>query len=467
MKREVVLLWLFGFGLACSGMLAASTGSMDLEQLTQHAFDHNPRLAAVKELRREVAGGVLEARAGAFPQLEAVGGWNMSRNPSLLNSKDFSDFVPEGFRPEAQEIYNLGIELTQTLYSGGKIAAAVDLAEVLALIAESSIETARLDLAADVAEAYFSLLAAEGAVETIELQEKTRMQSLRTVEDRLEIGEATRLEQLRAVASLAEVGPLLEQRRGEIELAATQLRALLGMQRNSLLEVASIDADLPGSPPIDGLLEWARTHRPELMDLDLQKRSLGLQETIQQADGRPQIELEGRYGHQARLPDDLTDALFADWSVRLGLTWSFFDGGRRRGKVAQLESQGRQLTLQIADLQRSIEVQIEEGLVSYRSARASWEASRVAAEAAREARRVAGESYNEGVALQVDLLDAQDQEAAAELAEVEAYHRALGAGARLARAVGVSTTELIKRDFKLDSERNSVGVVSDQNSEGR
>lgn len=110
-----------------------------------------------------------------------------------------------------------------------------------------------------------------------------------------------------------------------------------------------------------------------------------------------------------------------------------------------MESQERQIALQILDLKRSIEVEVEEGLTSYRSARAGWEASRFSAEAAREARRVASESYTEGVALQVDLLAAQDQEASAELAEIEAYHRALAAGTRLARAVGAVTSDLLDR----------------------
>ena len=424
---------------------AAAEESLTLKELTDRAWEGNPALAAVEELRSEVQGGVTEARADAFPQLDAVGAWNRSRNPSLLNSPDFSEFVPEGFRPQEQEIYDLAVELTQTLYSGGKISAAVELAEVLVDLAEASIQTARLDLARDVAQTYFDLLAAEGAMSTYELQEKTRRQNLETVENRLEMGEATRLEQLQALAALAEVRPQLEQRRGETEVLTAQLKSLLGMRRTESLSVAPLEMNLPEVPTLEALLGWAEEKRPEILDLSLQVSSLDLQRTIRVADGRPQVELEGRYGRQARLVDDLTDDLFANWSVRLGLRWSFFDGGRREGEVAQLDSQSRQLALRLEDLRRSIEVQVEEGVSSYRAARAGWVASQVAAEAAREARRVASESYTEGIALQVDLLNAQDQEASAELAEVEAYYRALGSVARLARAVGVPATELIHR----------------------
>jgi outer membrane protein TolC len=425
---------------------------MTLEELTQRAFEHNPGLAAIEELRVEVEGGVEEARADAYPQLEAFSGWNRSRNPSLLNSPDFAEFVGEGFRPQEQEIYDLGVELTQTLYSGGKISAAVDLAEVLAQMAEANIETARLDLANRVAQAYFNLLGSKDAVAAIELQETARRQNLETVENRLELGEATRLEQLRAQAALAEVRPLLEQRRGDIEVLEAQIKALLGLPREEPLRVAGFDRELPAPPSLVGLLDWAWERRPELEDLGLQVESLGFQRTIKAADGRPQIDLEGRYGHQSRLVENIDDSLFADWSVNLGVRWSFFDGGRRRGQLVQLESQERQLALQILDLERSIEVEVEEGLTSYRAARAGWEASRFSAEAAREARRVAAESYTEGVALQGDLLDAQDQEGRAELAEIEAYHRALSASARLARAVGAVTGDLFDKFSQIDDQ---------------
>ncbi|MBZ0112943.1 MAG: TolC family protein [Thermoanaerobaculia bacterium] len=434
---------------------------MTLEDLILRAFENNPGLAAVEELRTEVEGGVEEARAGAYPQLDAVAGWNRSRNPSLLNSPDFADFVGEGFRPQEQEIYNLGIELTQTLYSGGKISAAVDLAEVLAQMAEANIETARLDLANSVAQVYFSLLGSKDAVAAIELQENARRQNLQTVENRLELGEATRLEQLRAQAALAEVRPLLEQRRGDIQVLEAQLKALLGLPRGEPLWVADFDRDLPSPPSLVALLDWARERRPELEDLGLQVESLGLQRTIKAADGRPQIDLEGRYGHQSRLVENLDDSLFADWSLNLGVRWSFFDGGRRRGQLVQLESRERQLALQILDLKRSIEVEVEEGLTSYRSVRAGWEASRFSAEAAREARRVASESYTEGVALQVDVLDAQDQEARAELAEIEAYHRALAAGARLARAVGAVTSDLFDKISQTNDLSQTNSAVDD------
>ncbi len=85
--------------------------------------------------------------------------------------------------------------------------------------------------------------------------------------------------------------------------------------------------------------------------------------------------------------------------------------------------------------------ELASGLAEYRTARARCESSAVAAAAAREARRVARESYEQGVALLTDLLDAQRQEAEAQLLEVEAFYDARIQAARLARALGQLPTE--------------------------
>ncbi len=57
--------------------------------------------------------------------------WSRSRDPSLLNSRDFEDIVDlfPDFEPGEQELWDLAVEVSQPLYTSGKVRAAVDLAE--------------------------------------------------------------------------------------------------------------------------------------------------------------------------------------------------------------------------------------------------------------------------------------------------------------------------------------------------
>ncbi len=431
--------------LAASGLAAGETAPapLDLTAVVALALGQNPALQAEAERRAEVAGGVDEAAAGAWPQVDLVGSWSRARNPAFLNSPDFEDILEQfpDFKPGEQELWDLGVELRQTLYSGGKVKAAIDLARLVAGVTDAQIGTVELDTALAAAEAYFRLLRAQGALETVEIQQQARQRSLEVVEVRYELGAATRLELLRARSQLAAVEPAVARIGGQVEVGKSRLRTALGLEPETVMEVAPAAGELPKPPAFAPLLELAHRQRPELEDLRLQDQALGRQRAIAAADGRPQVELAGLYGRQVRLVDNFGQPLFDNWSLSLGLTWSLFDGGRRKGQLAQLESRRQQLEWQRRDLQNQIASELEEALVEYRTALERRRAAEVAAQAAQEAARVADESYREGVAIQADLLDAQEEETRAELVRVEALYDAWIQAARLLRAVGRLPTE--------------------------
>jgi HAE1 family hydrophobic/amphiphilic exporter-1 len=447
-RRVTALVWAALAILALPAAGQPPTVEVDLEAAVALALARNPALAAVEERLREVAGGVREARAEAFPQLTGRASWAASRNPAFLNSPDFEDIIaqfPGGdFEPSEQRLYSTGVEVSQPLYTFGKISAAVSLAERVVEVTDAQIAAARLEVALDAAEAYYELLAAREALAVGEVQERVRREALGVVEARYELGEATRLELLRSQAALAQVAPTVAGLRGDVEVAVSRLRRVLGTEPGVVVEVRDGNRgsgpagprDLPEPPDLASLLRRAES-RPELADLALQRDVLAHRQSVIAADGKPQVELDAFLGRQVRELDNVSDPLYDDYSVALGVTWSFFDGGRRKGQIAQLESQRRQLEHRRRDLAAEIHQEVAEALTGYRTAVARWRAAQAAAEASREAARVAREGYQEGVALQADWLDAQRQETETEIEAVEAFYDARQEAARLARAVGV------------------------------
>jgi len=449
----------------------AETVAVDLRKVVVLALSRNPSLQAAEEKRQEVAGGVTEVRADAFPQLTATSSYALSRNPSFLNSPDFEDILkqfPGGdFTPSEQKLYSAGVEVSQPLYTFGKIGAALDLARLVVDATEAQIGTARLDTALAAAEAYYEVLRSRESLAVGLVQRRVRRDALEVVRARYEIGEATRLELLRAQSAVAEVTPTLAEQAGDLSVARSRLRNVLGLPPQARLVVTggiavdlpslghlpaegagegtgtSVDVlasrrseELPAVPEMNGLWRAASANRPEIADLELQRQALAKRQVVTRAESRPQVELNGFFGRQARLYENLDQALYDNYSVSLGVRWEFFDGGRRRGQIAQYESQRRQLAHQLDDLRDAIQLELETALSAYRTERERWLAAETAATAAREASRVARESYREGVALQTDWLDAQRQETEAEILAVEAYYDARREAARMARAVG-------------------------------
>jgi outer membrane protein len=430
----------------------AVPAAIDLEAAVRLALANNPALRAVRAKRDELQGGVVEVRADAYPQLALTSSWARSRSPAFLNSPDFEDILaqfPGGdFRPAEQTLYSAGVEVSQPLFTFGKIRSALDLARLLVESTDEEIRTAMLDAGAEAAVAYFELLTRRESLAAVETQERARREDLAVVEARYEIGEATRLELLRAQSALLDVRPRVAAAKGDVAVATGRLRRALGFGPATPLAVSPPAAaaagerrELPPPPPLDRLLATAAARRPELAQLALQRQALARQQQVTRAEGKPQIDFNGFFGRQVRLVENLDDPLYDNWSMSIGVRWEFFDGGRRRGQVAQLESQRDQLAFQLADAVNGVLVEIEEERTGYLTAAERYDAARLAAETAREATRVARESYEEGVVLQVDWLDAQQREIEADLVEIDAYYQAMTNAARLSRAIGALPTE--------------------------
>lgn len=219
-------------------------------------------------------------------------------------------------------------------------------------------------------------------------------------------------------------------------VAETELRRLLGLPGEEPLELAADRGPLPDPPAAGRLVDEAVAARPELDDLAHQAAVYVKRQRITRADGRPRLDLNGSYGREVRLVDNLGDPLYDAWSFTLEMKWSLFDGGRRRGQIEQFESQRRQLELSRADLESRIRLETRRALSDYETARARARSAELAAQVAREAVRVARESWEQGVATQTDLLDAQSRSTAADVLAVESYYDALIQASRLARAAG-------------------------------
>lgn len=418
----------------------AEAAELDLPRAVELAFANNPALAAAREVRSQVEGGIVEAKADAFPQIALDSSWGQSRSPSLLNSPDFEDILEQfpggSFEPSTQELSRAVIEVTQPIWTFGKVRAAIDLAELVADAAGAQVSTAELDTGNAVAEAYYRLLAAREGLTTIEADREFRRRDLERVASLLEIGEATELEQLRAGAALAEVEPEVAARQGQVAVAETTLRRLLALPPGEPLELVEVEQALPEAPAVEPLVEAGLAARPELADLGYQAAIFEKRKTVTRADGKPQVEFTGHWGREVREIENVDDPLYSSWAFGVGLRWEFFDGGRRRGQVAQLESERRQVELQLEDLRARIRLEIDQARSDYQTAIARAAAAEASAAAAREALRVARESYEQGVANQTDLLDAQSRATQAETIAVSSFYEALIQASRLARAVG-------------------------------
>ena len=153
---------------------------------------------------------------------------------------------------------------------------------------------------------------------------------------------------------------------------------------------------------------------------------------------RPQIGLAGGYDYARPNPRIFprADAWDDSWDVSVNVSWSLWDGGRRRAERAEAMAGTRAIEARAGEFDRQLTLEVRQRWYELDSSRAAIEAAADGVRAALEARRVLRERFAAGVATSTDVLDAETAVLQAELDRTRAISNARLARARLERAVG-------------------------------
>ena len=122
--------------------------------------------------------------------------------------------------------------------------------------------------------------------------------------------------------------------------------------------------------------------------------------------------------------------------ISIAATWRFFVGSRTKEKVATAHAEKRALKHDRSELERQIRLDVANARLALESALEAVVATDTSANAAQAWEAASSERYSAGIAMLSELLDAQADLAAAEMAQVRSRARAWLADATLRRAVG-------------------------------
>ncbi len=342
--------------------------------------------------------------------------------------------------PNIQNHYRADLSVSQPIYTGGAISASREAARKDESAATWSETLTALDLAYSARMSYWSAVAAASGVDVAEAQIKRSQRLLDDSRALREAGMAVNADVFAAEARYAAAEVDLIRTRNEEAQALARLRSLLGV--GAATEIALDDTraeNVPPTPrPLTDLERDALDNRPELKVVDAHIEGLGARARSANAARRPTVAATGQYllarPNQRFLPpvDEGNDS----WMVSVGASWQFFDGSRTKAQVATVHAEQSALQHDRAELERQILLDVATARLELNSALeavASTDASVAAAQAWEEA---SSERYAAGIAMLSELLDAQTDLAAAQMAQVRSRASAWLADAALRRAVG-------------------------------
>jgi outer membrane protein TolC len=400
--KPVIILAL---GLALSASTAAQT-VLTVERAREMALTNNRQYLSAKQELNRAQGNIISARSGALPQLSLSGGYTRYLKPQE------AFFAGQKIQISQDNEYSAYLSLTQPLYVGGKVGAALAVAKVYRKYAEEKVREAEASIIFG-AEAMFFETALAGA--NLEVLQKAYDQlnlNLEIVEKYYQKGLISEYELLRARVEKANIEPKLIAAESQVNMTAKKLKSYLGM---SLEDSVIIAADLSDTaevetPSLDSLVKLGLQLRPEVKQAEYQKQAYDKAVNIAKGDWLlPTVGAGITYGVSAssnnfRLgKDNVSNTLFASLSLNIPL----FDGARTIGEVRKAKVDYYQAVLKEEQTRDEVRLEVEQAYDNLKLARRALEAQRETIAQAEEGMRIANLRYQSGVGTQLEVLSAQ------------------------------------------------------------
>jgi outer membrane protein TolC len=340
--KNLLTLILLGMGLAAFGQQSELNLTTCHEQvLAQSPLQQQKVLSAtLSELQQD------NLKSRWLPQFSLQG--------QLAHQSDVFTFplsLPGTELPEIPRTqYNLSLDINQTLYEGGAVKQAREMAAWQARQQQQSVEVNTFPLKSAVNQLYFSILLLDRQEEVLQ----SSLQSLRDREQQVAAGVKHGVMLPGSEDALKKQSLSLQQKLDQIETDRQSLRSML--------------ADWLGKPSLEGVslteptVDWPEqlaTERPEQRMFSIQQEGLELQKDGTKIATRPKFSAFARGGVGNPNPFNFFETeLSPFFQVGLRFKWSPWDWQQSKRQREQLSVQQQMIESQQASFERRLQNQL-------------------------------------------------------------------------------------------------------------
>lgn len=423
------------------GQAGALEGALRLtvDEAVARGLEASHRLGEIRAREAAAKAAVSGQQAEKLPELAAEGGYQRTSHveafglagPTGLLRIIYPD-IPDNFRTR--------VDFAWPIYTSGRVDAQVRAARAEYEAVGKDLSAARSDLKLEITRAFWALVTAREAEQVVAQALANIDAHLNDVRNRQKAGLVPPNDVLSTEAQRSRQQVLLIGARHAVESAAAELGRLVGLDPGTAVEPdASLDQPSASSQAAaQALVDEARKVRADRQAIESRIVSLTAQRDAAKAGGWPVIGLAGGIDYARPnpkiFPREATWQSF--WDVGVNVSWTFWDGGRVASRVAQAVANRSIFEERLREFDSVLEVEVRQRLLDLDSANAAVVAAADGIRAAAEARRVVEERFKAGVAINTEVLDAQQALLAAELDRTRSLADVRLAEARLERALG-------------------------------
>ena len=341
--------------------------------------------------------------------------------------------------------WQVTVEVSQVLYSGGRITAALRMAKLSRDAAGLKLRDTINTVLADVRSQFYNVLATRALIKVQEESVAYLDAQWKDQKKRYATGSVPQFNVLQAEVALANARPNLIQARNNYHIAQLTLAKTMGCEPSvpSWQEPFQALGDLSiPAPALDlgGGLKAARECNPSLEAKRL-SICIQLQNILVQKSGyKPTLNANAGYTvENDRLSSNLGDEVHG-WYFTVQGNWAIFDGFATYGKVKQARARLEQAKASYEEAMQQTDLDVQKAWANLQEARETITGGCETVRQATEALRLARERLAVGAGTQLDVLNAVVQLTQAQTTELQAratYNSALAEFDRVTAAAVV------------------------------
>ena len=418
MKNIFLLLLSLTLCVTASGQAVAPVSRGDgamylsLQECRRMALEYNE---SIKTADNAVAKAELDRQIAFAQYLPKIDG-----SMAMLQMRDL-DLIDQNLLEvslQTRGAFLAGINVTLPVYDGGQVTAANRLARIGQTVSEEQQRKVRMQVIADVDNAYYTLISVRSKVRMLEAYARQMQGIYDQVQLGVSVQMATENDLLRITTKQNEIEYKLQKARNGEQLCGLALANVIGSDFDRTIvptdTVLSVGA-------LSGLSEDISS-RPDLLLLQQQVKANEILVQKERANYLPTVALVGMYSYYDNLK--LKSELALPDGNRLGIGHTFSNGnpyallsvsvpvfhwGAELRKVEKAKLNLSDSRLQLQQLERAMRVEVRRAVQNVTDGQRMVETAAIGRQQADENLRVMRQRFDNQLCTMTDLLDAQSQ----------------------------------------------------------